>query len=261
MAASSQPQFPSFDLSGKRVLVTGASKGIGRHAALSLAHAGADVFLSARNQAELDMLAQELRALGRRAETFAAELADLEQIQRLSEAALAAMGGIDVLVNNAGIARIEPFFEVSPAAWDETMDVNLRAPLFLAQSIARHMVARGQGGKIINIASQAALVGLEGHAAYCASKSGLVLLTKVMALELGRYNIQVNTVCPTVILTPMGEQVWGDPAKGDPMKAKIPLGKFGYPVDVSGTIIFLASNASAMITGTEIVIDGGYTAI
>lgn len=260
MAALSE-QFPSFDLHGKRVLVTGATKGIGRHAALSLAHAGADLALSGRDEGELASLVRDVRALGRRAEAFAAELGDLAQVERLAAAAHESLGGVDVLLNNAGIARIEPFFETSAAAWDETMAVNLRAPFFLAQAVARRMVAAGAGGKIINISSQAGLVGLAGHASYAASKAGMLLMTKVMALELGPHGIQVNAVCPTVILTPMGEQVWGDPAKGDPMRAKIPLGKFGYPVDVSGAIVFLASSASNMITGTEIVIDGGYTAV
>jgi NAD(P)-dependent dehydrogenase (short-subunit alcohol dehydrogenase family) len=259
MAATTQ--FPSFDLTGRRVLITGATKGIGRHAALSLANAGADLFLSGRDQSELRSLADEVRALGRRAETLAAELADVAQAEQLGRAALEALGGIDVLINNAGIARIEPFFETSVENWDATLDVNLRAPFFLSKVVGKAMAEAGRGGKIINVASQAALVALEGHGAYCASKAGMLLMTKVMALELGPYNIQVNAICPTVILTPMGEQVWGDPAKGDPMKAKIPLGKFGYPVDVSGAIIFLASPASDMITGSEVVIDGGYTAI
>jgi len=261
MAVNSSNHYPSFDLSGKRALVTGATKGIGRHVALSLAHAGADLFLAGRNADELVELAAEVRAIGRRAETAQAELAEVDAARQLGAAALETMGGIDVLVNNAGIARIEPFLEATLEAWDETLDVNLRAPFFLTQVVARAMIAAGRGGKIINMASQAGLVALEGHGAYCASKAGLLLATKVMALELGPYNIQVNAICPTVILTPMGQQVWGDPAKRDPMLAKIPLGKFGVPGDVSGAVVFLASNAANMITGTEIVIDGGYTAI
>ncbi len=261
MAANSSDHYPSFDLSGKRALVTGATKGIGRHAALSLAHAGADLFLAGRDADELAALAGEVRALGQRAETAQAELAEVAAVRRLGAGAVETMGGIDVLVNNAGIARIEPFRETTVEAWDETLAVNLRAPFFLAQVVARAMIAAGRGGKIINMASQAGLVALEGHGAYGASKAGLLLATKVMALELGRYNIQVNAICPTVILTPMGQQVWGDPAKRDPMLAKIPLGKFGVPRDVSGAVVFLASDASNMITGTEIVIDGGYTAI
>lgn len=254
-------RFPSFGLAGRRALVTGATKGIGRHAALSLAYAGADLFVTGRNEDELESVVAEIRALGRHAGAMTAELTDMEAVRALGETALREMGVIEILVNNAGIARIEPFLETTVDAWDETLDVNLRAPYFLSQVIAREMVRSGRGGKIINMASQAALVALAGHGAYCAAKAGMLLMTKVMALELGPYNIQVNAICPTVILTPMGEQVWGNPARGDSMKAKIPLGRFGYPADVSGAVVFLASQASDMITGSEIVIDGGYTAI
>jgi len=261
MTADASVRYPTFNLSGRRALVTGATKGIGRHAALSLAHAGADLFLSGRDTRELAEVAVEVRALGRRAEAAPADLADVEAVQRLGAAAIDAMGGIDILVNNAGISSPEPFLETTVEAWDATLDVNLRAPYFLAQVVARAMVAAGRGGKIINISSLSGLVAIADHGAYCASKGGLLLATKVMALELGRHNIQVNAICPTVILTPMGERVWSPPEKRDPMLAKIPLGRFGVPYDVSGAIVFLASDASNMITVSEIVIDGGYSAI
>ena len=177
-----------------------------------------------------------------------------------AEAALAAFGAVDILVNNAGIARVAPILESPLADWEETIAVNLRAPYLLAQALAPKMIAQGTG-KIINVSSQAGVVALEGHAAYAASKGGLNILTKVMALEWGAHNIQVNAVAPTVILTPMGTRVWGDPAKAAPMLAKIPLRRFGQPVEVADLILFLASPASDLITGETILIDGGYTAI
>jgi 2-deoxy-D-gluconate 3-dehydrogenase len=189
-----------------------------------------------------------------------ADMGTLDGPAAAARAALAAYGTIDILVNNAGIARIEPLDVLPVAAWDETMAVNLRAPFLLAQALIGPMKAQGHG-KIVNVSSQAGVVALEGHAAYCASKGGLNLLTKVMALEWGADNIQVNAVCPTVILTPMATQVWGDPRKADPMLAKIPLRRFGQPVEVADLILFLASPASDLITGETILIDGGYTAI
>ena len=158
------------------------------------------------------------------------------------------------------IARLAPLLTLAPEAWDETLAVNLRAPYLLAQALAPQMIAQGSG-KIINVSSQAGVAALEDHAAYCASKGGLNMLTKVMALEWGAHNIQVNAVAPTVILTPMGVEVWGDPAKSAPMLAKIPLRRFGQPVEVADLILFLASPASGLITGETILIDGGYTAI
>jgi 2-deoxy-D-gluconate 3-dehydrogenase len=140
-----------------------------------------------------------------------------------------------------------------------TMAVNLRAPFLLARALVPAMIKKGHG-KIVNISSQAGVVGLEGHGAYAASKGGLNMLTKVMCVEWARHNIQINAVCPTVILTPMGEQVWGQPAKGDPMKAKIPAARFGRPVEVADMILYLASSASDLVNGQDILIDGGYTA-
>jgi NAD(P)-dependent dehydrogenase (short-subunit alcohol dehydrogenase family) len=143
--------------------------------------------------------------------------------------------------------------------WDLVQAVNLRAPFLLAQALAPGMIER-KAGKIVNVSSQTSDIALQGHAAYAASKNGLNALTKCMTIEWARHNVQSNAVCPTVILTPMGEQVWGDPARGDPMKAKIPLGRFGRPVEVADVVLFLASPASDLITGETIYVDGGYTA-
>jgi NAD(P)-dependent dehydrogenase (short-subunit alcohol dehydrogenase family) len=252
-------QFPSFSLAGKIALVTGASRGIGQHAAVSLANAGADVVISGRDEAALAETAAEIGHLGRSHWTIPADLADTASVVALGEKAISAAGGVDVLVNNAGISFPETALGTREEHWDATLDVNLKAPLFLSRTIAPSMIERG-GGKVIMVASAAANGGLTEHAAYCASKAGLLLLTQVLALEWAQHRINVNAVCPTVILTPMGEQVWGDPVKSAPMLAKIPLGHFGYPIDVSGAIVYLASSASDMVTGSSVTIDGGYGA-
>lgn len=258
---TSAEDFPSFDLTGKKALVTGATKGMGRHAAVALAHAGADVFLSGRDEGELAGCAEEVRAQGRRAGTMVAELADVDEVRRLGEAAIQEMGGIDILVNNAGVALLEPVLEVTVEKWDAQLDVNLRAPFFLAQVVARHMVESGRGGKIVNIASTAGLIGVPEHAAYCASKGGLLTLTKTLAFELGPHDIQVNAICPAIVMTPMGRQVWDHPGVREPALEKIPVGRFGKEVDISAAILYLASSASDWMTGSQVVVDGGLTAV
>ncbi len=252
-------QFPSFSLEGKRALVTGASQGIGQHIALTLANAGADLFLTALEQPGLESTAKAIQDMGRKAEILVANLADPAGIREVASQALKGGREIHILVNNAGISFPESVVETKLEHWNLTLEVNLRAPLLLSQAIAPQMIKQG-GGKIINMSSQAGLVALADHAAYCASKAGLILLTKVLAVEWGPHNIQVNAVAPTVILTPMAEQAWADEKKRAAMLAKIPLGRFGYPVDVSGAVVFLASPASDLITGETLAVDGGYTA-
>jgi 2-deoxy-D-gluconate 3-dehydrogenase len=255
-----QTPLERFAVTGKRALITGGSKGIGAEAAVVLAQAGAEVAIVGRDLAGLQATAAQVAATGRRCVVIEADMSTVDGPQRAANAALAAFGAVDILVNNAGIARLAPLLTLAPEAWDETLAVNLRAPYLLAQALAPQMIAQGSG-KIINVSSQAGVAALEEHAAYCASKGGLNMLTKVMALEWGVHNIQVNAVAPTVILTPMGVEVWGDPAKSAPMLAKIPLRRFGQPVEVADLILFLASPASDLITGETILIDGGYTAI
>ena len=249
----------SFDFTGKRVLVTGASKGIGRDMALAFAKAGATVSATGRNERELESLAAEIGAAGGRCRTYAANLADASACTAMAEAAVAAEGGIDILVNNAGISFPERIVDLDVAHWDTTIAVNLRAPALTTKVVARGMIERGRG-VIVNISSNACMAGIDEHAAYCASKFGLDGLTKVMAVELGPHGIRVNAVAPTVVLTPMGTQVWGDAAKADPVKAKIPLGRFLEPKEVTDVVLFLASEAAAMIHGETILIDGGVNA-
>jgi NAD(P)-dependent dehydrogenase (short-subunit alcohol dehydrogenase family) len=249
-----------FNVNGKRALVTGATKGIGLEICRVLADAGAHIAAVGRDRAGLEEVVRAVESAGRRVVPIEADLATIEGAEAAAKAGLEAFGTIDILVNNAGIALIDPLVDAAVEDWDLTMAVNLRAPFIVARALAPQMIAQGSG-KIINISSQAGVVGLDSHAAYCASKGGLNMLTKVMTTEWAKHNIQINAVCPTVILTPMGEQVWGDPAKGDPMKAKIPAGRFGRPIEVADLVLFLASSASDLINGQDILIDGGYTAV
>jgi 2-deoxy-D-gluconate 3-dehydrogenase len=245
---------------GKRALVTGGSRGIGQVAARVLAEAGADVAITGRDHAALLETQAAVEANGRRCLVIEADLEHPDQVRRVGETALAHFGTIDILVNNAGIARIVPLLETSLEDWEATQATNLRAPFILAQTVVPQMIAQ-RSGKIINVSSQAGSIALEGHGMYSASKGGLNMLTKTMAVEWGPYNIQSNAISPTVILTPMGEQVWGDKAKSEPMLAKIPLRRFGKPIEVADLILFLASSASDLICGENIHIDGGYTAM
>ena len=249
-----------FGLKGKRALVTGATKGIGLETAKVLADAGADIAAVGRDAAGLAEVKAAVEAKGRRCVAISADMGTADGPVKAAKEALAAFGTIDILVNNAGVALIDPLLLASVADWDMTMAVNLRAPFLISRELVPGMIAQRQG-KIINISSQAGVVGLDAHGAYCASKGGLNMLTKVMTVEWAKHNIQINTVCPTVILTPMGEQVWGQPEKGDPMKAKIPGGRFGRPMEVADAVLFLASSASDMICGHDLLVDGGFTAI
>ncbi|MGE3909064.1 MAG: SDR family NAD(P)-dependent oxidoreductase [Chloroflexota bacterium] len=248
----------AIDLSGRVAAVTGAGKGIGRAICLELARAGADVFAVSRTGSDLDTLGAEVRAEGVRYGSCVADLVSAAAAEEAAQCA-AAFGDVSILVNNAGVARTAPAEHVTEADWDTVMDTNLKGAFFVAQAFGRGMLARGDG-RIVNVSSQAGIVGLRDHAVYCASKAGLGLLTKVLAIEWGPRGVSVNAVAPTVILTPMGELVWGDPAVGAPMLAKIPLGRFGRPPEVASVVTFLASDLAAMINGEIVAIDGGYTA-
>jgi NAD(P)-dependent dehydrogenase (short-subunit alcohol dehydrogenase family) len=248
-----------FSLVGRRALVTGATKGIGFEACKVLADAGADIVAVGRDAEGLAEVRLAVEKLGRRCVPIAADLATVEGPQAAAKAALAAFGTIDILLNNAGVTTVKSIIDTPVDDWEWVNNVNLRAPFLLAQALAPNMIKQRMG-KIINVSSQSGVVALQDHGAYGASKGGLNMLTKVMTIEWAKYNIQANTICPTVILTPMGEMVWGDPAKGDPMKAKIPAGRFGKTIEVADLILFLASSASDLVNGQDILIDGGFTA-
>lgn len=249
-----------FSLQGRTAMVTGASKGIGAEIARVLADAGADIVAVARDAEGLAAIAAEVAAKGRRCLALEADLATPEGPGAAAAQALAAWGTIDILVNSAGIALIDPALTLSAEAWDRTMAVNLRAPFLLARALAPAMIAQRRG-KIINISSQTGIIALEGHAAYAASKGGLNALTLSLMAEWAQHNIQVNAICPTIIMTPMGRQVWGDPAKGGPMLARTPLGRFGEPVEVADMALYLASPASDLVNGSVILIDGGFASV
>jgi 2-deoxy-D-gluconate 3-dehydrogenase len=249
-----------FTVTGRRALVTGGSKGIGLEIAKVLAEAGADVAVVGRDRAGLADAREAIEAAGRACLVIEADMATVDGPRAAAEKALERFGTIDLLVNNAGITHVEPLLAASAAHWDEIMAVNLRAPFLLAQALAPRMIAQRRG-KIVNVSSLSGVVALDDHGAYCASKGGLNMLTKVMACEWAKHNIQANAVCPTVILTPMGEKVWGAPEKGGPMLAKIPAGRFGRPVEVADVVLFLCSPASDMICGEIMMVDGGYAAL
>jgi NAD(P)-dependent dehydrogenase (short-subunit alcohol dehydrogenase family) len=241
----------AIDLTGRRALVTGAGKGIGRTIAATLAAAGAEVVAISRTPGDLESLAAELGC-----RTIAADLADADAATQAARDA----GPIDLLVNNAGISIPQPFLETTPEAFDRTMAVNVRAAMLVGQVVARGMIDRGMKGAIVNVSSQASQAALADHAAYCASKGALDMLTRVMALELGPHGIRVNAVNPTVTLTPMAAMAWSDPARRGPMLAKIPLGRFATPGEVAATVAFLLSDHAAMVHGTTLPVDGGFLA-
>jgi NAD(P)-dependent dehydrogenase (short-subunit alcohol dehydrogenase family) len=245
-----------FDFAGRTVMVTGASKGIGRDVALAFAGCGARVCATARNGAELETLAAEIAELGSVCLTYRADLSNRDECEAVARHFVAETGGIDILVNNAGLSFPETLEDLDVGHWDTTLNVNLRAAAIISKVVGPDMARRG-GGCIVNVSSNAGTAGIEEHAAYCASKFGLHGLAKVMALEFGPGNVRVNTVAPTVVLTPMGQQVWGDPAKADPVKKQIPLGRFAWPVEITYPILFLASDAASMIHGAVLLIDGG----
>lgn len=249
-----------FSLAGRRALISGASRGLGTAIAAAFAEAGADLVITGRNAAGLEATQQLVERQGRRCLSVLADLARLEDVERVANRALEAFGTVDILVNNAGIVVVEPLLEIGLDHWQQTLDVNLRAPLLLSQRLVPKMIEQRRG-KVINISSVAGVLAPEGHGAYSASKAGLNLLTQAMAAEWGPFNIQANAVAPTVILTEMGTQVWGDPAKGDPMKARIPARRFGEPAEVADLVLFLASSASDFICGQVLRLDGGLTAV
>jgi 2-deoxy-D-gluconate 3-dehydrogenase len=249
-----------FSLAGRRALITGASRGLGAAIAAAFAEAGADLVITGRDAAGLEATHRLVEEQGRRCLSVVADLAAVEGVELAASRALEACGTVDILVNNAGIVVVEPLLEIGLEHWQQTLDVNLRAPLLLAQRLVPKMIEQRRG-KVINISSVAGVLAPEGHGAYSASKAGLNLLTQAMAAEWGRFNIQANAVAPTVILTEMGTQVWGDPRKGDPMKARIPARRFGEPVEVADLVLFLASGASDFLCGQVLRLDGGLSAV
>jgi 2-deoxy-D-gluconate 3-dehydrogenase len=248
-----------FRLDGKRVLVTGASKGIGAAIAEACAEAGADLGIVGRDRQGLAHTQRVVEQYGRECLVIEKDLASVEGARAAGEEALARAARWDVLVNNAGIAKVAPLLEIKAEDWEAVLALNLRAVLLLAQILVPQMIAR-RNGKIVNVSSIGAFFGTPGLGAYAASKAGLDQLTRTMAVEWGPHNLQINAVCPTIILTEMGRQVWDDPARAPQRQAKqerIPLHRFGEPHEVAAAVLFLASPASDFINGVSLPVDGG----
>jgi NAD(P)-dependent dehydrogenase (short-subunit alcohol dehydrogenase family) len=250
------PFTPSFRLDGRRALVTGASSGIGLGAAAALAQAGAEVVLVARKAAELEAVAEAIRAGGGRAVARVCDITVLEA----AAAMVAGAGPFDVMVNSAGLARHSPALDTTPEDYDAAMGLNLRAAYFLTREVARGMIAAGKKGSLINVSSQMGHVGGPDRAVYCANKHALEGMTKAMALEWAPKGVRVNTLCPTFIRTPLAEQTLAIPERKAWILSKIKLGRVGEIEDLMGPVVFLASDASAMVTGTHLIVDGGWTA-
>ena len=244
----------SFDLKNKVALVTGASRGIGFGLAQSLAAAGARVAVAARTRAELVPLAESIGGLA-----VDLDVTSVASITSAVERVVSELGGIDILVNNAGLGANHPALEVTEADWDELMAVNLKGLFFCCQAAARHMLAKGYG-RIINISSQASLVGIVDHALYCASKGGVNQLTRVLALEWSARGVTVNAVAPTFIYTPGTRERLDQPEYLRQVLARIPAGRVGSIDDVAGAVIYLASGAAGLVTGSVLPVDGGWTA-
>lgn len=250
------PRTPSLRLDGRRALVTGAGRGIGLAAAAALAQAGAHVVLAARIEAEIAAAAAQIRNEGGSAEPLVLDVTDLSAVRAAVDAQIA----FDIVVNNAGTNRPAPFLEVTEQDYDAIANLNQRAAFFVAQAVARRMVQAGKSGSIIHISSQMGHVGGARRTVYCMSKHGIEGLTKAMAIDLAQYGIRVNSIGPTFIDTPLTRPFWNDKAFHDDVVRRIKLGRLGKVEDLMGAVVYLASDAAALVTGTSLVVDGGWTA-
>ncbi|TWB58634.1 SDR family NAD(P)-dependent oxidoreductase [Nitrospirillum viridazoti] len=253
---TSLPRTPTFRLEGRRALVTGGGRGIGAACAAALADAGAHVVVSARSEGEIAAVAAAIREQGGSAEALALDVGDAAGVR----ATLAGQPSFDILVNNAGTNRPKPFTQVTEDDYDAVLDLNLKAAFFVAQAVADGMVNAGRGGSLIHMSSQMGHVGGPTRTLYCASKWGLEGLNKAMALDLAPHGIRSNTLCPTFIETPLTKPFFENKDFLASVLAKIKLGRLGRVEDLMGAVVFLASDASALMTGTSMMIDGGWTA-
>lgn len=250
---------PTFSLNGKVALVTGSTKGIGYGIALALAQAGADLVIVSRNQADCDRVANEVRSIGRRAIGVATDVTQNDQVQSLVERTIAEYGRIDILVNNAGTAITKRAEDLTEADFDRVVALDQRAVFFVAQAVGRQMIKQG-GGRIINVASILGLVGERQVLPYCVAKGGVIQMTRALALEWAKYNVNVNALCPGYVITPMNEADLKNEKIYNHLIKNIPMRRLGQVEDMVGAAVFLASDAASYMTGQCLVIDGGWTA-
>ena len=254
-------ELPSFDLSGKTAIVTGAGRGLGRAIALALANAGADVALGLRDAKSAPDLVAAIKAMGRTALPLQMDVRRLDEAYAAIDQAIDQLGRIDILVNNVGGGTEGPVEDFPEKEFDETIDLNVKSTFFVSQHVGRHMIARRGGGRIINMGSQAGFVALPGEAIYCLSKAAVAHMTKCMAVEWGKHGITVNCVAPTFIETPGTDPALSNASfRADTIERIAALHRIGKPVEVAGAVVFLASPAASLITGHTILIDGGWTA-
>lgn len=250
------PLTPSFRLDGRRALVAGASSGIGLACAAALAQAGAEVTVAARRTEALDALVAALTAQGYKAQAIKLDVSQVEETRQV----VAEHGPFDILLNSAGMARHTPALETRADDFDAVADLNIKGAYFLTQVVAQGLIAAGKPGSLINISSQMAHVGGPDRAVYCASKHAVEGFTKAMAIEWGPAQIRVNTICPTFIRTELTEATFQNPERRAWIESMIKLGRAGRVEDIMGAVVFLASDAAALITGTALLVDGGWTA-
>ena len=247
----------NFSLTGKVALVTGGASGIGSAIASAFAAKGAVVGVIDINEQVAKAKAKEL---GKGAKAFTCDVSDAAAVDSVVAAALAAFGHVDLLVNSAGVVMLAPAEDLPVDSWTKTIAINLSGTFLMSQAVGRAMIKAGKGGKIINLASQAGTVAIDQHVAYCASKFGVIGVSKVLAAEWGKHGITVNTLSPTVVLTELGKKAWDGP-RGEALKKQIPSGRFALPEEIAAAAVFLASNGADMINGADLLIDGGYTIV